>query len=153
MVLHSAVHRFTEGEQPRALRDLIDIHELVSHFAGRDPAFWTHLTSRAVQLGLTRPLYYAIRYCRRLLMTQVPADALQEIERFAPPLPLRLLMDSIVPRAFMPDGSIGADVSTWLMFVRGHYLRMPWRLLVPHLTRKTLRRLRHDTSAAADLPA
>jgi len=36
----------------------------------------------------------------------------------------------------------------WLLFVRSHWLRMPAHLLVPHLVRKSMRRVRVDPLAA-----
>jgi len=48
----------------------------------------------------------------------------------------------------LPDHPSCADVFTpvarWLLFLRGHYLRMPLRLLIPHLTRKAWRRVKGE---------
>jgi hypothetical protein len=30
-----------------------------------------------------------------------------------------------------------SDLARWLLYVRSHYLRMPWYLVIPHLARKT----------------
>jgi Uncharacterised nucleotidyltransferase len=153
MVLHSAVHRFSEGEQPRALRDLIDMHELLRHFAAEDPRFWTTLIDRAERLGLERPLYYAIRYSQSLLGTPVPADVMSRITRHAPIAAVRLVMDRIVPRAFLGvEPTLGNRLSNWLLYIRGHYLRMPLHLLIPHLLRKWLKRRERDRADADGVP-
>jgi hypothetical protein len=151
MVLHSAVHRFSEGEHPRALRDLIDVQELLRHFAAEDPDFWSTLTDRAERLGLERPLYYALRYCHTLLGTDVPHDVTSRMERHAPVAPVRIVMDLIVPRTFLAAApTFATRLSSWLLYVRGHYLRMPLRLLLPHLVRKWWTRQQRDAQDAVD---
>jgi adenosine deaminase len=47
MLLHSMVHLFQEGDFDHGLRDLIDMHALLAHFAAQDPGFWPQLTARA----------------------------------------------------------------------------------------------------------
>src|SRR4029077_2467900 len=68
MALHVAVHLFQEGFQDGeiagGLGNLIDFDELCRHF-GRRPGFWEKLVPAAVELGLTRPLLYALRYSSR----------------------------------------------------------------------------------------
>jgi len=142
MVVHSAVHRFTEGEHPRAIRDLIDIHDLVMHFQAEDADFLSALAERAAGLGLERPVFYAIRYCCKLLGTEVPDSAMKRFDQGgAPTAPVRMLMDVLVPNTFLPhDRRWSGGVADWLLYVRGHYLRMPWRLLIPHLARKAFTR-------------
>ncbi len=75
MVLHSAVHLFTDGEFDHGLRDLLDLHELLAHFAASEPGFWDALLQRAATLGLQRPLWHALVHARRLLGTPLPAQA------------------------------------------------------------------------------
>ncbi len=73
MVLHSATHLFHEGELDNGLRDLFDLDSLLRHF-GAEAGFWETLVPRAVEVGLTRPLYYALRYASQMLSTPIPAD-------------------------------------------------------------------------------
>lgn len=147
MVLHSATHLFHEGELEHGLRDLVDLDALLRHF-GRDEPFWERLVERAVELDLTRPLYYALCYCRAMLNTPVPAFAMKAATVAGqPPIFLRDVMDSLFDRALRPAHASCDDrftsLARWLLFVRAHYLRMPLRLLIPHLLRKALR---HDRS-------
>jgi hypothetical protein len=143
MVLHSIVHLLQEGEFEHGLRDLMDVDQLLRHF-GQQRGFWPALPERAAELGIGRPLYYAIDQVRRLLDTPVPAEALAAIEAFRPgPVP-RPLMRGIL-RAGLASAPRGDEprltgLARWLLYVRGHYLRMPLRLLLPHLMRKGLRR-------------
>ncbi|HVA14591.1 MAG TPA: nucleotidyltransferase family protein [Stellaceae bacterium] len=137
MVLHSAVHLFTEGEFGRGLRDLCDLDLLLRHFAARDPHFWDGLAARAVSFALERAMHYALRFAACLLETPVP-DRLLAI---GAPAPLaEAVMDRLFARALRPPHPSCADRLTapalFLLYIRGHYLRMPLGLLMPHLFRK-----------------
>jgi hypothetical protein len=139
MVLHSATHLFHEGEFDNGLRDLADLDGLLRHF-GREPSFWAGLVPRAHELGLSRPLYYALRYARSLLETPVPAEVVDEARAGEPPGPLRPVLDFCFSRALRPTHSSCADrwtpLARKLLYVRSHWLRMPFPLLAVHLARK-----------------
>lgn len=140
MVLHSAVHLFSEGETDHGLRDLLDLHRLLQHF-GAAPGFWEALAPRAVQLQLERPLFYALRYCSRLLGTPVPAAVLAATASTGrPPAPLLALMDGIFLRVLVPQHPSCADRLTPLaqaaLYLRGNWLRMPPLMLARHLFHK-----------------
>jgi len=150
MVLHSATHLFMEGEFDAGLRDLADLDGLLRHF-GRDPAFWTRLGRRAREVGLLRPLFYALRYARESLHTPIPAALMREAEAGAPSAALRPLMDFCYRRALRPKHHTCANAWTsaarWLLYVRGHWLRMPLHLLAVHLARKAFKREESTSSA------
>lgn len=140
-VLHSATHLFHEGEWQHALRDLVDLDALLRAYGG-EPEFWPHLLARAASLNLGRPLYYALRYARRLLRTPMPDG----LESTCPERPGRLAaawFDALFLPAF---ASAHADCRNWmsgvaafLLYLRSHWLRMPIHLLIPHLLRKATR--------------
>jgi hypothetical protein len=143
MVLHSAVHLFTEGEFGRGLRDLCDLDRLLRHFSGTDPDFWDRLAARAVSFDLQRPLHYALRFCTLILETPVP----ERLRALGAPGPIaERVMDALFGRALRPPHPSCADtfsgMALFLLYIRAHYLRMPLSLLVPHLLRKAfIRRL------------
>jgi len=142
MVLHAGLHLFNE-EIILGLSDLADVHDLLTEF-GRDAAFWDELRARARIHGLGRVLYYLLRYARILLDTPIPERALQASAQAAPRPPLQLLMDWLFVNALVPPSLERWQplraVAVWLLYVRSHWLRMPLRLLIPHLSRKALRR-------------
>lgn len=144
MVLHAAVHLFHDGEIKNAVRDLVDIDALLREFATR-PGFWSGLMPRARELGLERPLFYAARYCTRLLSTPVLARRLEEIDADRPVALILALMDWAVERAIVPPLSEKGKVVAWLagffLYIRSHYLRMSVGLLSQHLARKSWRRV------------
>ena len=139
MVLHSATHLFYDGEFDKGLRDLLDLHRLLCHF-GAEAGFWEALPARAQELGLGRPLFYALRYTARLLGTPVPS-AVTDAMAAAGPGPLLLaLMDALFLRALMPlhascAGSL-TGLAHSLLYIRGNWLRMPPLLLARHLFHK-----------------
>lgn len=145
MLLHCAVHLFHDGDLDHGLRDLVDLHDMFTGF-GRQPGFWDALTARAEQLGVSRPLFYAARYTRRILGTPVPEHFLSDNEAAAPPWPVARVMDSLVHRVLTPEHpdrrSRSMALARWLLYIRSHYLRMPLYLLIPHLVRKSFRKNR-----------
>lgn len=139
MVLHSAAHLFHDGELENGLRDLVDIDSLLRHF-GSIPSFWPELVERAVELELTRPLFYALRYAANILQTPIPSDTMEAARIGCPGQPTRALMDSLFARALMPVHPSCSDAFTggarWLLYVRANWLRMPPLLLARHLFHK-----------------
>ena len=139
MVLHSAVHLFYDGELDHGMRDLLDLHRLLQHFGG-DAAFWAALAPRAQELEVGRVLFYALRYCMRILHTPGPADDVKAANAARPNRLLLTLMDSLFERVLLPhhpscnDGFSATARS--LLYLRGNWLRMPPLLLLRHLFHK-----------------
>ena len=150
MILHAAVHLFDDGEWSNGLRDLDDINRLLRHFAaGAD--FWPMLAARAAQLRLERPLYYALRYAAMLLGAAIPQDLLTGASLQPPPALALRWMDWVFIRALRPAHANcalpGTRFALFFLYVRAHGLRMPLRLLVPHLLRKAVvKRLKPATA-------
>lgn len=144
LVIHCATHLFHEGETDRALRDLLDLDGLLRHFGRLEPGFWKSLVPRARALDLARPLFYGLRYTRRLLGTPIPDEVMAAAAGEAPPWPVRLAMDWLASEGFRPKHASCRGPLTplahFLIYVRGHWLRMPPHLLLPHLLRKALPR-------------
>ena len=144
LVLHSATHLFHEGEFGHGLRDLVDLDDLTRHFWALDGRFWTTLLERAREMDLRGPLHYGLRYAQRFLDTPVPAEVSATLRAAGPGLFARPLMDALFDRALAPQHRSCDDFATpgarWLLYVRSHYLRMPLRLLLPHLARKAWKR-------------
>jgi hypothetical protein len=144
MVLHSAAHLFQDGDLAGGLRDLVDLDSLFRHFGATEDGFWDRLVPRARELELARPLFYALRFTRRLLQTPTPESVLVQAAVGGPRWPVSALMDSMVTCALLPgddDGtSAGGAISRWLLYLRSHWLKMPPLLLMRHLGYKAIRR-------------
>lgn len=150
MVLHSAAHLFHEGELEMGLRGLVDLDALLREF-GRDATFWPALHARAQALDLEGPLYQALRYTRLMLHTPAPDGMEAELllaarRRGAVMRPG--LQDALFLRALRPDHATASDrwtpLARWVLYLRGHWLRMPPALLAWHLLRKLFKSLQPE---------
>jgi hypothetical protein len=142
MVLHSATHLFLDGQCEQGLRDLVDLAQLLAHF-GVAPGFWTALGTRAAELGLQRPLFYALRYCAIVLQAPLPAHVLQQAKAGSPGRVVLAVMDALYLRVLRPMhascASPLASVARALLYVRATWLRMPPLPLARHLLHQALR--------------
>ncbi len=140
VVLHAMTHLLFDADLEDKIRDLVDIHDLIIHFSGASVDFWQTWLARAADLDLERPAYYAVRYCRRLLNTPVPDWVVRATKPWAPPAPVRRLMDVLVPRALYPQHpdapSRTTSLARFCLYLRSHWIRMPPWLLAYHLTYK-----------------
>lgn len=143
-VLHSAVHLFHEGEFDHGFRDLTDLDLLIKEFAYEE-GFWLKLQNRATELNQEIPLYYALRFTTKILQTPVPVDVLEITEAYQANKLKRKVTDFVFLRALMPNHFTCSDSWTryahWFLYLRSHWLKMPWYLLIPHLSRKAWMRL------------
>lgn len=151
MVIHSATHLFHEGELQNGLRDLFDLDALIGEFSSNLPCFWQDLSDRAETLGLSWPLYLALRYANVILDTQVPSDVNLRLAKLSEINPLsQKVLDAMYLRALKPDHPLCDDFLTQLarlgIFLRSHFLRMPVGLLTLHLGRKAVMRTFKNTS-------
>lgn len=146
MVIHSATHLFHESEFQNGLRDLFDLDSLLRHFAESNSDFWVDLVRRAQELGLSRPIYHAFRYGKQILGTPIPESAIEAISADAGRNRVsRKILDFAFMRALRPMNPLASDIWTplarFILYLRGHMLRMPFPLLVRHLARKAFMRM------------
>jgi hypothetical protein len=134
MLLHSASHLFLNGEFERGLRDLNDFRRLARQFSGT-PGFWSELQARAQMQDLAKPLAYAVRYANRLLAAGFPEACTAVLSKPAMPALDRLFTQGLLPRHSSVHNA-WTPVALFALYVRGHYLRMPLHLLLPHLIYK-----------------
>jgi hypothetical protein len=143
MVLHSAVHLFHEGELDNGFRDLTDIDSLLRHF-GQTDKFWSMLVSRGEELQVNRFLYYGLKLTKQIFNTPIPKGIHKTITPHAPFWPLNRVMIFLYLNALLPNHSscntIFTMVSKRLLYIRSHYIRMPLKLLIPHLFRKMIKK-------------
>ncbi|HSV52525.1 MAG TPA: nucleotidyltransferase family protein [Burkholderiaceae bacterium] len=150
MILHAATHLFAEGEVESGLRNLVDISELLQHFQGQ-PGFDAQLAARAFEIGLSRPVYYALRYLDRILRQPALETLTSALEPARPGGVALALMDGIYDQVFQGHHpsvwASGADWKRTALYLRGHWLRMPLHLLAPHLAMKSFRAYRAPVDA------
>lgn len=144
LVLHNIVHLFQDGDVNHGLRDLADLDDLLRHFGAR-PSFWSDLGARMIELGLGRPVHYALRQTEALLGTPVDPGVRAAAEQYAAPAPVDRMMQAMLERALAHSGQPAPDLVTRLtreaLYIRSHWLRMPPLMLAGHLARKSVMRL------------
>lgn len=147
MILHSITHLFFDGEWDHALRDLWDMHQLLDEFANGDP-FWDELMQRAATLDLYTPVCYALPVLHALFATPIPPAIVAQCRTH----PRQRYLHAMFLHAVRPNhASCRQSPDIWArraLFIRGHYLRMPLRLLIPHLIRKAFRPQEDERSEA-----
>lgn len=139
LLIHSITHLVHEGEFHNGLRDLYDIDCMLRVFAER-PGFWDALQRDAVGNDLAYPVALGLQLAQRVFGSPLAPDLLPALHQASTRPPAWLL--SLLTRALASmqdsDGADrqGAALARWLLYVRSHALRMPLRLVVPHLIRK-----------------
>lgn len=145
MILHSAAHLFYEGEFDNGLRDINDLDALFKQYRIGENRSWEKLIYRGRELNLIKPLNYAMRYCAIILNTPIPNHVISNLSVEVMTSVTQKIMDFLFLRALMPNHFTCDDywtsVARWLLYIRSHWLKMPWYLLIPHLSRKACMRL------------
>lgn len=138
MVMHSACHLFF-GEFHKGLRDLFDLHLLISDFS-KEPDFLVKLMNRSQSLGLALPVLDALQQSQRLFGTKLPDDYLQEFASRNGKRWNQWARNWLFDQVLRPNHSSAWSSTTkfaqWLAFARSHWLRMPVPMLVYHLSHK-----------------
>jgi len=142
-VLHRAAHLFYDGDLYNSIRELVDLHELISAYSTQQ-SFADCLAVRARELDLVKPLYYALYFCRRLLHTKIPEQVVSRLGKEATPAPLRQFVCYLMEQQLLsvdPDQHSWLTKSSgWLLFLRSHWLKMPPLMLLRHILIQIWRR-------------
>ncbi len=126
-VIHSSLHAFLEGVPSKALRDLYDINCLLRQHFPEDQQTEA-LLSRSEELGVKDLVRDAITASATIFINEKPQTPGQETLRS------KLLANAALSAITVsPQGRIAAQ---WLL-AHSHWMKMPFRLLLPHLARKT----------------
>jgi hypothetical protein len=94
-----------------------------------------------VEMQLSRPLFYALRYSRLFLQTPVPESLILDTREWQPPRQVLRLMDQLFSRSLVlrhtASRSLANNSARWLLYARSHWLSMPPLLLTRHLMYKS----------------
>ena len=128
MVCHCAAHLMADGDLAGGLRNLWDMHCLITEFSGQDTAFWDKLSARARLHQLTKAVNRSVRFAHRLYGTDVPAKWLKGE-----------LLDPAIHRRLLARDEYGREtrkLTRQAFYIRSHWLRMPPLMLARHLWTK-----------------
>lgn len=145
MLVHSAIHLFHESEYHKGLRDLYDIVLFIKEF-GDDEIFWQETMTLQNNIGNQQSLYLALRYCTKIYHLPIPQKVMQHYEKYKPSTLILKLLDfsfiSVFTSTYPSHRKFGYRFACYFLYLRGHLKRMPIRLLIPHLTRKSVYKFR-----------
>ena len=143
-IIHSATHLFYDGELEHGCRDLIDLYNLLTQYLNNGNSI-NSLVERSNELGLQKPVFYALRYVYIILGFYVEADIFTKFNSNTPSKLIMPIMDFLFIRALMPDhiscNDSWTELARWVLYIRSHWLRMPIYQLIPHLFRKSYKRI------------
>lgn len=125
MIIHSATHLFADGELDGGLRNLWDIHCLLSEFSESDDSFWQSAQLSAQKQGLWGAVHLAARLASNLYRTDVPIS-----------WQIRGNADSFFVRRLTARNNWGRGNRKLIrlaFYIRSHWLRMPPLTLAQHL--------------------
>lgn len=138
IVIHSACHLFF-GEFHKGLRDLLDLHTLLTEMCS-DSNAWANLLARAAHLGLMQPVLDAVRHSNRVYGTAIPDLSQGVLREGASSHWPHWMRDWLFEHALRPNHVSAAGATTglahWMIFTRSHWLRMPLPLLAYHIAHK-----------------
>ncbi len=123
MVIHSAAHLFADGDLSGGLRNLWDIHCLLTEM--RDDAFWPALQSRAQHHQLWPAVHRAARLSMQLYGTDIPQEWQSWNARD------KWYIARLTARDEWGRGS--RSYIRLIFYIRSHWLRMPPLMLARHL--------------------
>lgn len=129
MLLHAAVHLAYDGDFEGGARNLWDIDRMVRSWTGTNGDFLAAVENRAVDQGLLDPLRRALRLSQAVYATPLPSCSAGELD----------MVDRLALRKLHGRGEYGElkrPVSEFVLFARGHWLRMPPLMLAGHLATK-----------------
>lgn len=145
MLIHSAIHLFYESEYHKGLRDLYDINIFIKHYS-KAPSFWDDIIKLHHNIGNQQSVYLALRYCNQIFGTKTPSHIQHYYDEFKPNAAYLRLLDfcflNLFTAMYPPLRSRYHWFSETVLYLRGHLKRMPLRLLIPHLTKKSLDKLK-----------
>lgn len=136
--LHSIVHLFTNEDFSHGFRDLVDLYLLMEEY-GNEP-YWRDLLSLAERNGFVAELVFAVTSLELVLGYQVPEDLRRELQVNSQEHARGFWTKKVFSRALRPHHPLmcgpAEHCAIQLTYLRGHWIKMPFRILVGHLTVK-----------------
>jgi hypothetical protein len=126
-ILHAAAHLFLEAEFEMAYRDMIDMRLLYQQSPSLEELS-VRLHHRAEELGLGVPLQLA----ENALVTHFDLKLPEKRKRRI----VDGLFDQVLRSPHPEHQGLGYQLATVLLYLRGHHLKLPLHLLLPHLLYK-----------------
>ncbi|MGO4893880.1 nucleotidyltransferase family protein [Flavobacterium sp. W21_SRS_FM6] len=141
-VLHCVIHLFFNEDFSKSFRDLLDIHLLLLDIETNKKSLKDFFLL-AHKCGFKREIYYVIRLRELIFKRKLSDDECEFVDKFSFAHSADIFIKLILYRAFMPShdliSSKSIHVAKFIMYFRGHFLKMPLHVLIPHFFIKTKR--------------
>jgi hypothetical protein len=141
LVLHCIIHLFFNEDFSKSFRDVLDIHLLVEQLEASEGL--EGIIKLSESMGFYTELYYALSV-RDLVFHTNSVDSYQLA---APKIKLitNFFVKKVLYRAIMPSHDLifnrWNNFARFIMYIRGHLLKMPVKILIPHMIVKVRRAL------------
>ncbi len=138
MIVHSAAHMLADGDLAGGLRNLWDIHCLVTEFSKDDAEFFLNIFEDTWHHGLSKEISRALRLCNIIFDT--------ELKHYTSPMKTDFggnRQDTYYVQRLLARDDWGRETRHMLrliFYVRSHMLRMPPLMLARHLWTKWRKR-------------
>lgn len=135
-LVHTAMHMLTNDDFSNIFRDALDFY--LNFKANQSREFEATLSKLAYDTSTEKHVFRALRLVNQLFDCEMGEDLLTNIsecstvERFIDRLYLRLIRSTVVQ-----DDPKHTLFSTWLLWFRAHWLKMPLPILTYHLANKS----------------
>ena len=135
MVIHCIIHLFYNEDYEKSFRDIFDIHLLLTDYEEKYQL--TSICQLADELGFSKEIYYACALTDAIFKTQRVKNLTGQSARYTHVTTTNFFIKNIILPAIMPHHDLintpWSNFARTIMFLRGHYLKMPLKVLVPHI--------------------
>lgn len=143
-ILHSVVHLLLNDDVNYALRDLVDLWQM---FAALEDEAWATLVRLAEDCGFSLEVWYALLLVKRRFPTcPAPLEVMHALRPCHAVTLRRAFCDQVLAPALQPRHpelrSLQSRMAAGLVFLRGHWVKMPLSVLARHLGYKAFRAAR-----------
>jgi len=143
LVIHSIIHLFFNEEHEKSFRDIYDIQLLLESYEQKKCI--SHLYTKAQALGFNRELFYALTVTDSLFNSARIVHLQKKSKTFKVSgvqkwFVLRIIVPAVIPSHELLDRPWNR-FARFVMFLRGHLLKMPIKVLLPHFFIKSYRAL------------
>ncbi|WP_233520633.1 nucleotidyltransferase domain-containing protein [Flocculibacter collagenilyticus] len=140
MFIHSAVHLFMQEDFDKLVRDSFDMHRLIAEH-GHEETFWTRLQGLAIELKVQTAVADALHCCKQWYNSPIQQHVFQALNKENL---LTKLRRRCLHHLLFSSNKIHLTFAHYYLYLRGHLLKMPLHILLPHLCWKTIKQLKQS---------
>ncbi len=137
--LHSCIHLFTNEDFTNGFRDLVDLYLLIQQYSQNE--YWEKLLKLAEQTGFTLELFYCLDALKQIFGLSVSNPAIDKIYKQHKNMATGFLSHRLFALALCPHHPLvftyKNSLASFLVYIRGHWIKMPVHILIAHLSVKS----------------